>query len=148
MGRTRPFWTVSIRDFPRLCAGPGGCSARGSCVDETTAPHRPERPTGRETLVYGPDDASPRSDRSGKGAASRVNGCRLPPGASAQLAPAAGEHVPRGAHEDLGVRPQRPVGDVEVVDRDHLAQRDAGGAEHLPRTGHARLEVQAAAVTQ
>src|SRR5690349_136235 len=62
------------------------------------------------------------------------------------LLPAPGEHMAGGAHEDLRVRPQRPVGDVEVVDRDHLAQRDPRRAEHLPVAGHARLEVQALAV--
>jgi hypothetical protein len=32
-----------------------------------------------------------------------------------------GEHVAYGAQEDLHVPPQRPVGDVEVIHRAHLA---------------------------
>lgn len=32
-----------------------------------------------------------------------------------------GEHVAYGAQEDLYVPPQRPVGDVEVIHRAHLA---------------------------
>ena len=37
-------------------------------------------------------------------------------------------------------------GDVQVVDRDHLAQRDPRGAEDLPVPGHPGLQVQPAAV--
>ena len=32
-----------------------------------------------------------------------------------------GEHVAYGAQEDLHVPPQRPVGDVQVIHRTHLA---------------------------
>ena len=32
-----------------------------------------------------------------------------------------GEHVANGAQEDLHVPPQRPVGDVQVIHRSHLA---------------------------
>jgi hypothetical protein len=32
-----------------------------------------------------------------------------------------GEHVADGAQEDLHVPPQRPVGDVQVIHRTHLA---------------------------
>jgi hypothetical protein len=32
-----------------------------------------------------------------------------------------GEHVAHGAQEDLHVPPQRPVGDVQVIHRAHLA---------------------------
>jgi hypothetical protein len=35
--------------------------------------------------------------------------------------PSPGEHVADGAQEDLHVPPQRPVGDVQVVHRSHLA---------------------------
>src|SRR3954453_14038097 len=56
------------------------------------------------------------------------------------------QDVGHRAAEDLDVAPQRPVGDVEVVDRDHLPQRDLRGAEDLPLTGHAGLEVQPPAV--
>lgn len=32
-----------------------------------------------------------------------------------------GEHVAYGAQEDLHVPPQRPVGDVQIIHRSHLA---------------------------
>jgi hypothetical protein len=32
-----------------------------------------------------------------------------------------GEHVANGSQEDLHVGPKRPVGDVQIVDRSHLA---------------------------
>lgn len=35
--------------------------------------------------------------------------------------PSPGEHVADGAQEDLHVPPERPVGDVEVIHRAHLA---------------------------
>src|SRR3954464_7003995 len=58
---------------------------------------------------------------------------------------AAQQHVAHGAQEQLEVEPERPVGDVEVVDADHLAHRHPA-AQHLPRPGHPGREVQAAAV--
>ena len=39
--------------------------------------------------------------------------------------PAPAEHVQDRAQHDLDVDPERPVGEVEVVDRDHLAERHA-----------------------
>src|SRR3954454_8647880 len=62
-----------------------------------------------------------------------------------QLHPASRKHMGDRAEEQLDVGPQRPVGDVEVIDLDHLVHRDARGAEDLPRPGHARGEVQARA---
>ena len=35
------------------------------------------------------------------------------------------EDVRDGAQQDLDVAPQRPLGDVEVVELDHLGERDA-----------------------
>src|SRR5438445_538240 len=51
-----------------------------------------------------------------------------------------------GPQHDLDVLPDRPVDDVEVVEREHLAQRDPRGAEHLPEPRHAGVQVQPAPV--
>ncbi len=54
-----------------------------------------------------------------------------PPAATATSArgsePPPAEHVGDGAQHDLDVAPQRPVGDVQVVDRPHLAERTRAG---------------------
>src|SRR6185503_1027506 len=55
------------------------------------------------------------------------------------------EDVRDGPEQDLDVRPERPVDDVEVVERDHVLERDTG-AEDLPRAGHTRRQVETAAV--
>src|SRR5919108_2096286 len=44
-------------------------------------------------------------------------------------------HQPHVAH-------QRPAGDVEIVEADHLRERNLAPSEHLPRPGHAWLEIQ------
>src|SRR6478609_8310377 len=49
------------------------------------------------------------------------------------------------AGEQLEVAPERPVGHVEVVERDHLGERDVAAAHDLPEAGEAGGEVEAAA---
>src|SRR4051794_16350328 len=68
---------------------------------------------------------------------------RLPAAASDALAAHEERHR---AQQDLDVGPQRPARDVEVVDLDHLGERDLRGAEHLPRARHAGRQVQAPSV--
>src|SRR5215218_2319149 len=53
---------------------------------------------------------------------------------------AAGQ-VWQGASQELQVGPERPVRAIDVVEHDHVGEGDAGGAEHLPRTRHARAQV-------
>src|SRR2546421_13040046 len=55
------------------------------------------------------------------------------------------EHCGRRGTEQLQVAPQRPAGDVEIVQPNHLLERDVAAAEHLPEAGHPRLEVEPAA---
>src|SRR5689334_2408909 len=45
------------------------------------------------------------------------------------------------AKHQADVGPQGPVGDVEVVEPDHLLERQARSTEHLPEAGQARDEV-------
>src|SRR5581483_5342149 len=61
--------------------------------------------------------------------------------------PATTDHVGEGPDQDLDIRPQRPVGAVEVVELDHLGERRALGTQHLPRAGHTGRELKPPAVT-
>ena len=45
------------------------------------------------------------------------------------------------AQDQPHVVPERPVGDVEVVQLHHLLERDPGSPQHLPEAGQARSEV-------
>src|SRR3954452_19881822 len=47
-----------------------------------------------------------------------------------------------GPDEEARVLPQRPVGHVQVVELHHLLEGDARPAEHLPRAGEARRQVE------
>src|SRR3954447_1465962 len=47
-----------------------------------------------------------------------------------------------GPDEEARVLPQRPVGHVQVVELHHLLEGDARPAEHLPRAGEARSQVE------
>src|SRR5918992_5296023 len=55
---------------------------------------------------------------------------------------AAAEDDEDGAQEQADVAPQAPVGDVEVVELDHLLERDGGPSEDLPQARDPRLEVE------
>src|SRR6476620_8443772 len=56
------------------------------------------------------------------------------------------EDVLARTQKDLEVAPQRPVRGVQVVDRDHLIERDACRSEDLPMPGHAGFGVQSPSV--
>ena len=55
------------------------------------------------------------------------------------------EHQRDGLEDQAEVLPERPVRDVEVVEPDHLLERDVAAAEHLPEAGDARLQLEALA---
>src|SRR4051794_14656209 len=63
----------------------------------------------------------------------------------ALLAPP-GQHVGDRPEGQLEVHPRRPARDVEVVDLDHLRERDSRRAEDLPVAGDPRRQIQASAV--
>ena len=48
-----------------------------------------------------------------------------------------------GEHDQPHVLAQRPVRHVQVVELRHLVERDVARSQHLPQTGHARLQVEA-----
>src|ERR1022692_3865625 len=65
---------------------------------------------------------------------------------SARLLAATAGEVSDRLDDDLDVGPRRPVGDVEVVDLDHLGEWNARRAERLPAARDARGERQAVAI--
>src|SRR4051812_40467177 len=92
-----------------------------------------------------PRARAPRRARQACGPAAAKGGGSPPRGAlsrSVRAAPA--EHDRDRLTEDLHVPPQRPVRDVDVVELDHLVERDLVAAEDLPQAGDARGRVEAA----
>ena len=58
------------------------------------------------------------------------------------------EHDRDRLAEDLQVPPERPVRHVEVVELDHLVERDVVAAEHLPEARDARASCRGGALAQ
>src|SRR5438128_1339519 len=58
--------------------------------------------------------------------------------------PAAEYHGQR-PDDQAHIPPQRPVGDVQVIEAHHLLERDARAAEYLPEAGDSGCEVQSPA---
>src|SRR5919112_5755378 len=71
-----------------------------------------------ETRVLAPGKGKPRH---GARSATQDSASARPTGGSHA---ATTEHVRDGPQEDLEIRPERPVRDVQVVDAHHLLQRD------------------------
>src|ERR671937_417032 len=55
------------------------------------------------------------------------------------------EHGGERPQDEPDVAPHRPVGDIQVVELDHLVEWDVGPTEHLPETGEAGSQGQPAA---
>src|SRR6266436_4175175 len=60
----------------------------------------------------------------------------------------AAQHNHHGAQNDLQVKQQRPVFDVEQVQFHHLLKRQAVSARYLPQSRHSGLHVQSLAMPQ
>src|SRR5215475_13421110 len=54
----------------------------------------------------------------------------------------AAEHEWDRLEQQPTIPPQRPGRDVDVVELDHLRERDLVPAEHLPETGHPGLQIE------
>src|SRR3954451_25354519 len=110
----------------------------------TTSTRRPQELARRSATML-PAKPAPTTSTSG---VSRVKpGVMVTFSKSSSVShPAARHEVRDRAEQDLHVAPQRPVGDVQVVDLYHLLERYPGRSEDLPVPRHPGHQVKAAAV--
>src|SRR5437016_2092122 len=52
-------------------------------------------------------------------------------------------HCRDSSQQQADVGADTPGGDIQIVELDHLLERDAVAAKHLPQPGNARLQIQA-----
>src|SRR5919202_85875 len=115
------FWTVPVEKLSRI---------------RTSSPRRTSDSTRCEPMNPAPPVTNERTPPPTVPGGSR---CRR------LVRPAPRHHRRQRPQDQPHVRPQGPVGDVQVVELDHLLERDARAAQDLPQAGEARRQVDARA---